>query len=137
MPLIDWKPEFSVQNDELDTHHKYRIDLLNELILAMKDKNIKEIDQAIVDSLISYSHFHFDSEEKLMETYNYPRLNEHKNEHATFYKHLEKFKYQIDHFDYSIAFKLILFLQEWIIKHIQGIDQDYAPFLKEKMGLGV
>ena len=64
MALIEWNDEYSVKVKEIDQQHMKLVNLINELHLAMKEARGREVVGKILTDLISYTKFHFSTEER-------------------------------------------------------------------------
>jgi hemerythrin-like metal-binding protein len=86
-----------------------------------------------VDSMQQYIRYHFSTEERLLEHYDWPGLREHKLLHEKFIAKTEELL-RLGAIDVIQALReAFVFLASWIVNHVEGEDQDYAPFLREKM----
>ena len=66
MSLIEWTYDFEVYNDEIDDQHKKIIELYNELYMAMSKGDAQSVLSTILAELISYSKYHFETEESIL-----------------------------------------------------------------------
>ncbi len=132
MLYIEWNDDYSVKVKLLDEQHQYLIKILNKLHEAMKKGNSKTVLSNTLDQLIQYSVEHFNSEEQLLDQYNYPQANTHKDEHKKFVNEVQKFKQGFDSGKMFVSIELMDFLKNWLIKHIQGTDKQYSSFLNLK-----
>ena len=89
--MSDWRPEYSVGIAKIDDQHKSLFRLLGELSVAIIQINQNDI-KYILNTLENYMLYHFSSEEHLMDKYDYPDLEEHKNEHEEFKARVNNFK---------------------------------------------
>ena len=87
-----------------------------------------------LDFMIDYTNFHFTTEEKRMIKEKYPRLEYHKTQHQEFVntlKHLSD-DFLEDGATTSLAESVNVFLFNWLVKHIHGVDRAFGRYLKEK-----
>ncbi len=126
-----WDDSYSVDNDEIDGHHKKLIALFNEVAkLVEQDKTAPLFSSIrVISELNVYAIFHFQEEEKLMETGGYPDLDNHKELHQSFIKQIEKFKEDYLNNDPLVNYEIFSFLSDWIIKHIINQDSQYMPYI--------
>ena len=83
--MIEWNDSLSVHVMEIDNQHKGLIDLINdiyELIRSGIDDKMQVI--SIISDLRAYTVVHFGTEERYMDSYDYPDIQLHKNEHKYF-----------------------------------------------------
>ncbi|MCI5149253.1 MAG: hypothetical protein D3916_07690 [Candidatus Electrothrix sp. MAN1_4] len=82
----------------------------------------------MLDELLKYAKFHFQSEEKLMERYGYPMIQHQKKEHEVILSELNRQIAAIRSASGSTA-KLVYFLIQWFIKHTVYSDKDVGLFI--------
>ncbi len=78
---IAWSEAISVNNKKIDDQHKHLIELTNNLIDHSNEKADSALISESLDELVKYTRTHFRDEEQLLEACNYPKLNDHKEEH--------------------------------------------------------
>lgn len=132
MDVIRWKDSYNLGITRIDEQHKKLVEILNTLYNAMAEKQTKEKLATIISELKSYTIFHFTSEENMLQSYGYPELPGHKKIHITFVDKIEEYRKRQAAGDTSLSVELVVFLKDWLIKHIQGTDQKYALHLKAK-----
>ena len=129
MDLISWKESYNVNNAVIDQQHKRLISYINQLHTAMKEAKGKEILQKILDDLVFYTKEHFSTEEKLMEKNNYPQTTFHKMEHAKLTKEVVDLQKKYSAGKTSLTLDVMMFLKNWLNKHILESDQKYKSFI--------
>ena len=133
MALMEWSKELSVDIDLIDEQHKKLISYVNDLHENMKVGKGKDIISKILDGLIEYTKFHFNTEEELFAKYNYPERENHVSEHHFFVDKVKKFQDDFNNGRLSVTIEVFQFLNNWVTNHIKVIDKKYSPFLKGKM----
>ncbi len=130
--MITWKEEYSVGYEKFDEQHKKLINILNEIepLLRNEDLSDEELYVEISDiltELLDYTDYHFESEEKLFEEYNYMYQKEHKELHHRFFMKITELvaNLVLDDDLRGIVSKTDAYLKEWLLNHIQGADQEY------------
>jgi len=133
MEKVEWSEKFSVGVKELDQQHQQLIKLLN--ILTSTRGTINPHSETVSDTLMAmtrYAQAHFKTEERLMETYGYPGLEEQKKQHRDFRKSTVDFStaayYGID----QVPEALLEYLVNWWVHHILEDDMAYRAFFKDK-----
>jgi len=129
MPLLKWKPEYTVNKAELDSHHIW---LFNALNLAyaniMSSSGVNSI-ICVVEEIAEYMKHHFLAEEKLMDENGYHGIDAHIAEHRLFMQNIERLK-AIHHGNNLEATKnLIIMLGDWILHHILVEDKKYSTLI--------
>ncbi len=127
MAFLNWNDNLNIGIIQIDAQHKNLVGMLNQLYEAMSTGKGKE-----VIGKIGYTLTHFGTEEKLLQQHGYPELPQHKKEHEFFVKKVQEFNNEVQKGNIIIVSNVANFLKEWLVKHIQGTDKKYAPFLKEK-----
>lgn len=134
--MFKWKENLSCGIEEIDNQHKQLLKLGSELydIFKLDDEHDKYDDiMEILSKLADYTVYHFGYEEQLLETYEYPNLESHKKQHQVLViKIQDLLKQDIDSKQSSITMDLMMFIADWIERHILGSDHQYASFLIEK-----
>ncbi len=131
MTLV-WSGDYSVKVGTFDTHHKRFFELINTLHDAMSSRHGSEAVPKTINSLIEYTKYHFNEEERLMTKYNFEGLAFHKGEHQTFVKKVAELKERLDKGDTGTALETMRFLKDWFSKHILDTDKKYSGFFNEK-----
>ena len=132
MPLIEWKPEFSVGIKEIDEQHKKLIDTINTLHNAMAEGKGKNVLDEVFTNLIDYTTNHFATEETFMVAFSYPDYSKHKEAHDACISRVMEFKNKFDKGDVRITIELSIFLVDWLNQHLLEMDMQYVPFFREK-----
>ncbi|NMA83763.1 MAG: hemerythrin family protein [Epulopiscium sp.] len=134
--MFKWKENLSCGIEEIDNQHKQLLKLGSELydIFKLDDEHDKYDDiMEILSKLADYTVYHFGYEEQLLETYEYPNLESHKKQHQVLVVKIQDLlKQDIDSKQSSITMDLMMFIADWIERHILGSDHQYASFLIEK-----
>ncbi len=131
LALLTWSDKYSVNVKEIDDQHKKLIALLNELHGAMSVGKGKDAMSAVLKNLIDYTAYHFSTEEKYMQQFNYPGYVYHKGEHSDFVKQVLDFQRKFEAGQTSVTIDVIKFLNGWVTDHIQGTDAKYGPFFNK------
>ena len=132
MALIEWTEDLSTNIGSIDEQHKKLISFINVLHEAMKAGKGQEVLGEVLNELAAYTITHFSNEERLMATFGFPGYALHKKEHEGFTQKVLKLNDNFKCGKYLITVEIMQFLKEWLITHIRGTDQKYAPFLISK-----
>jgi hemerythrin-like metal-binding protein len=131
MSLITWNDSYSVKVNEMDNQHKKLVDLINTMHDAMKVGKGKEIIGEISKALLDYTKRHFNAEEMLMKLHNYPGYEEQKRVHNQLVSEILDIQKKFEA-GTVISQEVITFLKNWLVNHIQGMDQKYGSYLNIK-----
>ena len=126
MSFMEWKPEYSVDVEELDLQHKKLIHLINSLHNAMKVGAPKPALERILSDLANYTRHHFSSEERLMKLHGYEGYEEHVKQHRELAAQVEGFMAQTKGGRLTVPLQLMQFLKSWLSGHILHSDRKYA-----------
>jgi len=129
MPLVSWSDEYSVCIREIDDQHKKLFDLINELHEAMKAAKGKTVLGKVIKELVSYTEFHFSTEEILLKNCNYPNFHQHKQQHDEFTKKVKEFEQKYLNGTVLLSQEIVSFLKDWLINHIKETDKQYSLFI--------
>jgi hemerythrin len=131
-----WKEQYSVGVSEIDKQHKRLFELGAQIYdLAKLNDGFDHFDEIvdIIQELRDYTRYHFQSEEELMDKYQYPSARLHKLEHFSFIRKLNDLDLQeIDDDQNRAVIKLLDFVIDWIVNHITKSDHQYKQFFSEK-----
>ena len=126
---LNWNQELSVGIKEIDEQHKKIFLYITELSNAINNNDTEEHIYEILEGLISYGIYHFDTEEKYFEEFDYPDKAIHLKEHNDFRTKIKELSLAFAENKDSISTDVLEFLEEWLIQHITKIDKKYELFL--------
>lgn len=130
--LFDFDAEFKLGLDGVDSEHVKLVDMLNQVHFLISEGKKDEARGYFNVTLSAYVDEHFANEEKFMESFEYPALEEHKKIHENFKKSFQELKPQIESFD-DVAFrKALADTFAWILSHIGKTDRRYAKYYLSK-----
>ena len=132
MALFAWKDSYSVKNTTLDLQHKKLIDLINRLHDAMMSGCGKTVVGAVLTELVSYTNTHFADEERRMLACGFSELAAHKQAHDVFAKQAREYLEQYRNGSITISGELLRALKDWLVNHIEKMDQGYVAALLGK-----
>ncbi len=125
MAFLTWSDEFSVGVVELDEQHKKIFGYLNEFYDSIKSDNKKAL-KSLIDSLMEYALYHFRTEEKYFDKFDYEDSEFHKKEHQDFVDRVLEFKYKFESGKLVVSLTITNFLKNWIKEHIKISDKRYG-----------
>jgi len=126
MTFIDWDNKYTVNNIQLDNHHKRLFSIFNRLHdMSMEDYRDSLYETAI-DELISYSYNHFKAEEKYMQEVGYKDIERHISLHKYFSARLADIKNREKSNNIELCRELILLLGNWLKNHVMDEDKKIA-----------
>jgi hemerythrin-like metal-binding domain len=134
MAILIWNPSLNVNIDIIDTQHKKLFELANDFYSELYKGADKACLLVKIDELISYSNFHFQTEENLLVHSNYSGLPSHASEHKQFLDELTALKSRVISENMVISVEIINFLRNSIIDHIFVSDRNMAKFMVASAG---
>ncbi len=103
MSLV-WREKMSVHNSLIDKEHKYLIDQINALEVAINTHDNHDILVEILNHLMGYTKTHFEHEEMIQKKINYPGISEHIEEHRKLIDEFTGIKARLDEILLSVEF---------------------------------
>ncbi len=132
MTLLTLSHASTVGVRAMDDQHGILMDALNELRLAVVRGSGQERVSELLDRLIEFTRMHFWNEEQLMEKYGFPGLDEHRAEHQRILAQILQSAHRVQQSEEMRMRPLLCFLRESYAGHIEGMDQEYGPWLNER-----
>ena len=123
-------PDLLTGIDAMDNQHRRLFDLINELSEAVAEGKGREVMISVFDALIDYTAKHFADEERDLEEINYPELDAQRRSHQAFVAKVMESRAGFETGTGMVASEVINFLNDWLVKHIGGMDKKYGPYLK-------
>lgn len=127
---FNWSSDYSVGNQILDGQHKILFNLCAEALNLLKDEDIysSKAFQCLMDEICEKAKQHFDTEERLLDEYNFPDYRSHREEHYDFLTKLAELI--LDHSEKKLDREsLIQYLHSWFVDHIVNQDMKYKPYV--------
>ena len=128
MPLIQWDEAMSVGMDELDDQHRELIDLINETFDAIQRHDEPSM-LTLIDKMRDYSVVHFQAEEAILRSLDYPEVEAHTRQHRTYTDKVDEFRR--DMLVKTNLSQVFIFLSRWLTNHIMHEDRKFIPWLPE------
>lgn len=131
---IEWTDKFSIGVKLFDEHHKYLIDIINDLLHAL-DKGPKEKERKIIKETLAkldeYMNFHCQKEEEVLMESKYPFLEEHANSHNDLKNRMLDLSSRLKENSVTIPLVVAL-LKDWVVDHILKHDKRFGSYLNSK-----
>ena len=127
-------PLYSLGVPEMDREHAHCIDLVEAFRVAaaghLADSAGLAAARRTLEELLDYTQTHFADEERLLASYQYPALAEHKARHRELTAAMLKLIRELaEHRDATTPLRLNLFVTVWLLEHIMTDDWKYASFI--------
>lgn len=128
--FVVWEDRYNLGHPLIDRQHQQIIEMFNDLYESRFHKNEGLVTGEVIDRMARYVRDHFSSEESLMVSVGYPRLEEHRREHRFFVDESRRLSVMRDEPGIDSE-HLLVFLKDWLLKHIAESDKKIVPYLKK------
>jgi len=132
MAMLEWNDSLSCHVAVVDTQHKKLVDMVNTLYDSMKGESTDAALLNIVDEMTKYTVYHFNTEEELMDQYDDPETEAHKNEHKDFIDKVAKVEADLKNGSAVLSMDILNFLSGWLVTHINDTDKKMGTYLASK-----
>ena len=127
-----WKDEYSVGIESLDNDHRKLLNLINNFQTAVHYKTGEMFEKEAFNEVVTYTKYHFEREEKMMQQAGYADLEGHKDIHRAMIAKIDEFISDYEKRGHETLEDVSSFLKDWLVKHINGTDQDYSALMIKK-----
>lgn len=134
MALIGWKKVYETGIVALDNEHRELVEQINRLGEAIRDRRGEEVLQEVLAVLDQYTGYHFHHEERLMQEYGFPGLEDHRQVHQQLRERVAEIKRDSDSDPGRVAQELYKLLRRWLLDHIVEVDKQYGSYLESRGG---
>lgn len=126
MSLFTWKPEYSVNEATLDSHHQKLFHILNSVYENVM--NSKEVDSILpkLAELSAFTKYHFSIEEQHMRKIGFAGIDGHIAEHREFTHEIETLQSSYHDNDLEVTRELLIVLGEWLLRHVLKEDRKFS-----------
>lgn len=129
MAVFEWHDRLLTGNTQIDDHHRHLVGLLNATYRDFLRHAPPDLLSELFEELIDYATYHFAAEEQLMAESGYPRIEEHKQAHASFVKQINEMHAGFLEKQHPFFLEILAFLQNWLESHIVQTDGELGRFL--------
>ncbi len=130
--IVKWTPDFAVQVQQFDAHHKRLFSLVDRLYRVMQAGSDDETLKEVFDQLLAYTGYHFSAEEAAFDHFGYPQCATHKVQHAELVREATRLRAELEAGKSMVAVEVMEFLRDWLTKHIKGCDKLYSGFFRDR-----
>jgi hemerythrin len=118
----------------IDNQHEAYLDLLDDLFAAGQEAlvNRTKVENAIKKAF-AYGIEHFDAEEMLMQSLNYPGFQAHRRKHDEYRDEVERIAFSSQFMsDDDLLNKVNTWMLQWFCEQTQVYDKALAEFMKRR-----
>ena len=135
--LIIWNDDLITGVDKIDEQHRILVNSINDANTRLTANSSAEILDQISRDLLSYALYHFETEEELMQEFNYAETNSadseaHLRQHREFSSKVVAVREGIKSGNLISREDLLTFLNGWLINHILKTDKRLGAFIVAK-----
>jgi len=139
--MFVWEDRFDTGVADIDDQHHVLVNTLNEANLTLRHEASTQAVDRLLQDLLAYALYHFETEESLMQVHDYARLEpaaaeQHIQEHRRFAERVVSLRNTLDSTGDVDRDALLAFLNAWLQQHILRVDQRLATFLRERGAFG-
>jgi diguanylate cyclase (GGDEF)-like protein/hemerythrin-like metal-binding protein/PAS domain S-box-containing protein len=127
--LVAWSDDFLGGVAVIDDPHRRLVDLANRLGDDLREGRDATAVAASVRSLFEYAVLHFRTEEGLMDAYEVPDTDRHRQEHSVLLSDLDSLGSNLENTSVMIALQ---HLKAWLIRHVDSLDRELAAELRSR-----
>jgi hemerythrin-like metal-binding protein len=123
---IEWNDNYAIGHAEIDVQHQEWFSKVSDFIESIGTAQFKEFELAMND----YTARHFEHEEQLMRSVNYPEYANHVQQHVRLVKLIGDLakNFEAGHLDREVWRH---YLTEWLLGHIRNTDQKLAHYVAQ------
>ncbi len=134
-PIL-WNDSFLTGINRIDEQHKVLVNTLNEANARLCGIITRELLEQITRDLLSYAIYHFETEESLMQEFDYAGLSaadetKHREEHRSFSHQVVSLREGLRDGRLVTREELLSFLNNWLVNHILHTDKRLGTFLTQ------
>ena len=138
---IEWRPDFATGVAIIDDQHRILVKMLNQASLELSDHSPLTDLARIVQGLLSYAGYHFQTEEKLMVEHRYDTERAqsaaaHRRQHKDFADKVVAVQAQVQGGKRIPKAELEGFLSGWLTDHILHTDKEFGAFIRDQQNRG-
>ncbi len=125
-----WEDNYNTGIELIDSQHQRMFEIMNDLLDLLLITPTKEQIREITTSLIQYKRYHFATEEKYFQEFNYEKTKDHVAIHQWFDEKIKETEEKYADDPAGFAYEIIDFLEDWFLKHIMTTDKQYVACFK-------
>jgi hemerythrin-like metal-binding protein len=132
VPRLTWNDSFALGVPQVDRQHQRLFELLDQLDADIESNHATKAVRRLFHDLVSYSRYHFTTEESLMRARRWPGAEAHAALHREFIERLDADAPLLAEGGPDLAAEFRRFLSGWLVRHIAVADRLAWAAMKEK-----
>lgn len=134
MEVLAWDDSFKIEIPLIDerNQHFMKIVVRLEELNAIKRKREEDFDSIgeVLADIMEFAKMHFNEEERILVSEQYPEVNQHRQAHKRFIKKIMAFRRLFSEDPGKVADDVVEYARAWLPLHIKEQDSRYAPFIR-------
>lgn len=135
-PIL-WNDSYLTGVERIDSQHQVLVNTLNEANARLTAGVTRDLLEQITRDLLSYALYHFETEEALMQEYDYAGgaaadEEHHRKEHRDFSHTVVTLREGLRDGNLVTREELLSFLNNWLVNHILYTDKKLGAYLTGK-----
>jgi hemerythrin len=126
---IEWKDSYKIGDPDVDEQHAHLFDLTNQFIAADSLGAMR----GLMILLYKHTREHFEKEEQLMRSMNFPDLTQHQEHHNQLLCRLSELSMDVGK-GYMNKPAIVGLMTDWATKHIPLEDALVVAYMKKSTG---
>lgn len=133
MPIAAWSDEYYTGHRVIDQQHQDLFAAVNRIHQMTEGENWdRKLVQAQLEEFAQDVLEHFDFEESLMRSHQYPNYDLHRTTHQSLIHKVQKLLKTLDMDTPTSVSEVTQVLTAWMVHHVRGEDQNMIQFLRER-----
>jgi hemerythrin-like metal-binding protein len=128
--FLEWTPEYTVHDAEIDQEHQLEYGLVNSLHEAMLAGRGAGILRPLLADFTQHAVSHFANEEKLMADVHYPDMQAHVQQHDRIRRRVTEVDARFARGETAITVELMMFLSDWLKEHTMVADRRLGDYVQ-------
>ena len=129
MPLLNWKPEYSVNREDMDRNHQEMFHILNSVYDNLMNSRESGFLLPSIDRLSAIAKYQLLMEEQFLREMHVPDIDHHIAEHREFTESIEMIRNDCNDNHLEASKELIILLGEWLFNHVLKEDRKYSHLM--------
>lgn len=131
MALLSWSNQYLIGEQTIDAEHCELFRLINNFHSLWLEQRHRQDIASVLNQLVKYAEVHFQHEESIMNSAEYPGLAEHHKAHEELFDAIFRLQQEYESNDLHLEQDTMKFVRSWLIEHIIKSDYAFRDFLRK------
>ncbi|MCX7249024.1 MAG: bacteriohemerythrin [Burkholderiales bacterium] len=132
MIFLSWREEYLVGIAQIDAEHQYLFKLINDFHDEHARGGKSQDVLHVLNRLVAYAEEHFQHEEALMRSIDYPGLARQQALHEKLFSSIFTLNEKLSLSSATVDSETLRFLKDWLVEHIVKDDTAIGDFMKRQ-----